>query len=149
MRRLSSSLVLRRYKGPGLRLLGTAAVSALLVVLFLAWRGQLAPAWLPAPLLLTAVGAGYIGKFVFPLADEVFDDGEALVVRRSGRSTRIPLREVNGVGYFLVLDPPRVVLPTRGAGEIAFMPYLTPGTCLFQEYPLVAELGKRCAGSSS
>lgn len=143
MRRLSSSLVLRWYKGPGLWLLGAAAVFALLVVVFLVWRGQLAPVWLLVPLLLAAIGAGYIGKFVLPLADEVFDDGEALVVRRGGRSTRIPLREINKVAYSLVFDPPRVVLHTRAAGEIAFMPYLTPGMWLFRVHPLVAELRRR------
>ncbi len=149
MKRISSTLILWWYKGIGLWVLGAVALIANVYALYLVLRGQLAPAWLLAPVLLTAAGIAYIRRFVLPLADEVFDDGDALVVRRGKDSVRIPLRDIGKVEYSLVFDPPRIALYTATAGKVVFMPYLTPGMCFFREHPLVAELRKRCAGSSS
>jgi hypothetical protein len=149
MKRLSSTLVIWWYKRIGLWFLGTAAAIALGVMLFLVLRGRLQPFWLLAPFVLTLIGIAYIRRFVLPLADEVFDDGDALVVRRGADSVRIALPDIERIDYSLVFDPPRITLHTRQGESIAFMPYLTPGMCFFREHPLVAELAKRCAGSRS
>ncbi len=149
MKRLSSTLVLWWYKQLGLWFLGSAAAISIGVVLFLIFRGQLKPAWLLVPVALAVIGIAYIRKFVLPLADEVFDDGDALVVRRGADSVRIALPDIERIDYSLVFDPPRITLHTRQGESIAFMPYLTPGMCFFREHPLVAELAQRCAGSRS
>jgi hypothetical protein len=149
IRRISSSLVLWWYKRSGLWLLGTAAVLCIGIMLFLVLRGRLEPGWLLAPAAITVIGVVYIRKFVLPLADEVFDEGDALVVRRGADSVRIALPDIERIDYSLVFDPPRITLHTRQGESIAFMPYLTPGMCFFREHPLVAELAKRCAGSRS
>lgn len=147
MKRISSTLVLWWYKGIGLWVLGAIALSAAGYASYLVLRGQLSLTWLLALLLLTACGIAYVRKFVLPLADEVFDDGNTLLVRRGGDSVRIPLGDIGTVEYSLIFDPPRVVLHTNTAGKVAFMPYLTPGMCIFREHPLVAELGSRSKSS--
>lgn len=149
IRRLSSTLVLWWYKRSGLWLLGAAAVLYIGITLFLVIRGRLEPAWLLAPVAITVVGVVYIRRFVLPLADEVFDDRDALVVRRGADSVRIALPDIARIDYSLVLDPPRITVHTRQGESIAFMPYLTPGMCFFREHPLVAELRSRTAGSGT
>ena len=143
MKRISSTLILWWYKGIGLWVLGAIALFANSYAFHLVLRGQFSLVWLLALLLLAAGGIAYIRKLVLPLADEVFDDGNTLVVRRGRDSIRIPLADIGTVEYSLVFDPPRVVLHTGTAGKVAFMPYLTPGMCIFREHPLVAELRSR------
>lgn len=147
MKRISSSLVVWWYKRIGLWLLGASALLATGIILFFVLRGLLEPAWLLAPFVLTVAGAAYVRKFVLPLADGVFDDGNALVARRGTESVRIAFPDIKRVDYSLVFDPPRITLQTRQTGPIAFTPCFTPAMCFFRTHPLVAELSKRCTGS--
>lgn len=151
MRRISSTLILWWYKGVGLWFLAAVAVGGFFAVPYFVARGQLPAAWLLAPPLLTVLGAAYIRKFVLPLADEVFDDGNALVIRHRGQTSRLPLREIEDVRYSLVFDPPRIVLQTaRGdkKEEVAFMPCLNIGMCFFRRHPLVDALKSRIGTSA-
>jgi hypothetical protein len=145
MKRISSSLTLWWYKRLGPALLGvgfvlTAVASAVLVA-----RGTITPLWLVAPVLLAIVTFLYLRRFVFPLADEVFDDGDTLLVRHGKRTTRLPLAEIESVHYSLVFDPPRIVLQTvlPDTTRITFMPYLFAGVCFFRPHPLLADLRAR------
>jgi hypothetical protein len=73
---------------------------------------------LPLPFLIIPVamiGFGYflMKKLVFDLVDEVWDDGDALVVKNGGRDERIALADVKNVNYSAFVNPPRVTLSLR------------------------------------
>lgn len=99
---------------------------------------------------LSLSSGGVFGFFlmrntVFDLADEVFDDGDALVVRVGHDKRRIPLAEITNVDYSPMMSPPRVVLTVRGASslgsEVAFSAPLT--VMPFSRSPIVADLVAR------
>jgi hypothetical protein len=67
---------------------------------------------------LSLAGGGLYGYLfmrsaVFDLADEVFDDGDALLVRFGKTKHRIALTEIVNVSYSPTMSPPRVVLALR------------------------------------
>jgi hypothetical protein len=73
---------------------------------------------LPIPALIVPIIMGVIGyslmkKMIFDLADEVWDDGNALVVKKSGQDQRIALSDIKNVNYSTMTSPPRVVLSLR------------------------------------
>ena len=65
------------------------------------------------PIVMMVVGYFLMRKFVFDLADEVWDDGESLLVRNRGEEERIALADIKNVNYTPLLHPPRVVLALR------------------------------------
>jgi hypothetical protein len=86
------------------------------------------PTWI-FPLLIVPIALGGFGyyfmrKFVFDLADEVYDDGDALVVRNGGQEQRIALADIKNVNYSALVSPPRVTLslrrPTVFGEEVSF-----------------------------
>ena len=143
VRRLSSLLTIWWYKRVGLWCLALAAVLSSAFLVLLVWRGQIAAVWLLAPVILVALGLFYLQRFVFVLADEVFDDGDTLLVRRGNITSRLPLRDIAAVDYSVVFDPPRITLRTAEGKRFVFMPFFHPRMCFFREHPLVAGLRKR------
>ena len=143
MRRLSSLLTIWWYKRVGLWCLALAAVLTSAFLVMLVWRGQVSSAWLPAPVILIALGIFYLQRFVFVLADEVFDDGDALVVCHGAQTSRLPLRDMASVDYSIVFDPPRITLRSKTGTQIVFMPFFHPRMCFCREHPLAAELRER------
>jgi hypothetical protein len=65
------------------------------------------------PLIVAIVGFFIMKKLVFDLVDEVWDDGDALVVKNRGREERIPLSNIKNVSYSPYINPPRVTLSLR------------------------------------
>jgi len=63
-------------------------------------------------------------KLIFDLVDEVWEDGETLVVRNSGQEQRIALVDIKNVNYSPLISPPRVTLslrrPTVFGDEVTF-----------------------------
>jgi hypothetical protein len=61
---------------------------------------------------------------VFDLVDEVWDDGNALIVKNGGHEDRIELSDISHVRYSVIINPPRVTLslrkPSRWGSEITF-----------------------------
>jgi hypothetical protein len=51
------------------------------------------------PLLLVAHGCWWMKKNVLNVADEVADEGDALLVRRAGQQQRIALSDIKNVGF--------------------------------------------------
>jgi hypothetical protein len=89
--------------------------------------GQEVPtAMLILPLMVVPLIAYVLYKVFAGLADEVWDAGDALVVKAGGQEARIPLGEIVNVGYSMLINPPRVVLllrnPTQLGQEISFIP---------------------------
>jgi hypothetical protein len=85
----------------------------------------------PVPMFLVPVVMAVIGyvlfrRLLFDLVDEVWDDGDALIVKKAGVEERVPLRNIVNIGYSLLTNPERVTLTLRDPGpfgkEITSMP---------------------------
>jgi hypothetical protein len=78
------------------------------------------------PLLLGPFGYFIIRRFVSDLVDEVYDEGDALVVKNDGREERIPFTNIVNVADSLSVNPPRITLtlhsPSSFGREVAFSP---------------------------
>jgi len=63
-------------------------------------------------------------KLIFDLVDEVWDDGDTLLVRNAGQEQRIALADIKNVNYSPLISPPRVTLalrpPTVFGDQVAF-----------------------------
>jgi hypothetical protein len=107
-------------------------------------RSQLMP-FIVLPALMAVAGYFIMKKLVFDLADEVWDDGAALIVRDKGREDRIALSNIMNVSYSQFLNPPRVTLmlrqPSNFGSEISFsapVRYIP-----FAKSPLIEDLIRR------
>jgi len=100
------------------------------------------------PLLLIVAGYFVMRRFVFDLADEVTDTGDALIIRFGSDEQRIELAEIINVSYAGLTNPRRITLTLRHPGrfgkEVSFSPqesFLTP--LLSGKSPLVTDLIER------
>ena len=82
---------------------------------------------------------------MFNLADEVWDDGSALIVKNKGQDDRIALSNIINVSYSPLINPPLVTLMLRQpsvfgteisfSAPVRFMP--------FTKSPLLEDLIRR------
>ena len=94
----------------------------------------------PVPILIIpaimAVGGYFIMKrLVFDLVDEVWEDGDSLIVKNRGEEQRIALSDIKNVSYSPYMNPPRVTLSLRRptafgeqitfAAPVRFIPFAT------------------------
>lgn len=100
--------------------------------------------------LLFPVGIGIFGfmimkSFVWNLVDEVWDDGNSLVVRNKGREARIDLLNVININHTAFTNPPSVSLTLRTPCEFGRVVKFSPPQRLwgFSEHPVVTELIER------
>jgi len=63
--------------------------------------------------LMVIISYQFMKKQVFNLVDEVFDVGDALLVRRGGQEERIALADIKNVSYSPYMSPPQVTLSLR------------------------------------
>ena len=84
---------------------------------------------LDIPFLIVPIGIMVVvffisKKLIFDLVDEVWDDGDSLVVRNGGQEQRIALADIKNVNYSPLISPPRVTLslrrPTVFGDEVTF-----------------------------
>lgn len=84
-------------------------------------------AFLLIPALMAVFGY-FLMKAFFYLVDEIWDDGDALLVRNRGMETRIPLNNIINVSNASFTNPPRITLTLREPSvfgkEITFSPQL-------------------------
>jgi hypothetical protein len=69
--------------------------------------------FLVVPVVMAIVGYQLMKKMAFNLVDEVFDLGDALLVRSGGREERIALADIKNVNYSPYMSPPQVALSLR------------------------------------
>jgi hypothetical protein len=113
----------------------TVFYKRLLPLLFLGFLGSFVftgasagadPLFFVVPLFMTVMMFFVMKQFVWVLADEVFDRGDALVVRNRGEECEIPLGDIMNVSGSLMVNPPRVTLrlatPCRFGDEVSFSP---------------------------
>ena len=112
-----------------------------------AWRNGQAPdpMFLIGPVAMMGFGYFIMKKLVFDLVDEVFDAGDALLVKNGARQEQIPLAAITNISYVQMANPPRVTLslrqPTSFGDKVTFcaptrfMPFATS--------PVIDDLIKR------
>jgi hypothetical protein len=78
----------------------------------------------PPPLIafivaaLLAVGSYFLmSRLIFILADEVWDDGNGLVIRKGSQRERVALSDIKAVSYSPLANPPRVTVSFLRATE--------------------------------
>ena len=69
--------------------------------------------FLIVPVVMAIVGYQLMKKMAFDLVDEVFDLGDALLVRNGGQEERIALADIKNVNFFPYMSPPQVTLSLR------------------------------------
>lgn len=69
--------------------------------------------FLIVPVVMAIVGYQLMKKMAFNLVDEVFDLGDALLVRNGGQEERIALADIKNVNFFPYMSPPQVTLSLR------------------------------------
>lgn len=69
------------------------------------------------PVFMALVGIFVMKKLVWDLADQVWDDGDSLVVRFGSEQERIALADIVNVSYSNMTSPARVTLTLRAAGR--------------------------------
>ena len=100
--------------------------------------------------LLVLLGVGTFGFiimkiFVWDLVDEVWDDGNSLVVKNKGREARIDLLNIININHTSFANPPSVSLTLRSPCEFGRIVKFSPPRRLlgFGEHPVVTELVQR------
>lgn len=105
-------------------------------------KGELQMAFLFIPSAMAVFGYFLMKKLVFDLMDEVWDDGDMLIVKNKNEEDRIPLSEIMNISYSYVTNPPRVTLtlrhPCRFGTEVTFSPPIS--FIPFKKSPIIDEL---------
>ena len=84
----------------------------------LADSGKLLPLpFLFLPAFMAVFAYVIMKKVIFDLVDEVWDDGDGLIVRNGTAQERIPLSNIKNVSYSVLTNPPRVTLSLRQPGN--------------------------------
>ena len=122
----------------------------LVFFIIIALAGMAAKSEIIAPLLIMPVFMAIFGyvimkKLVFDLADEVWDTGDALLVKNKNEEELIPLTNIINISYSVMVNPPRVTLtlrqPCRFGKEVSFSPPVK--FVPFSKSPIIAELIER------
>lgn len=89
-------------------------------------KGAAQPGMLIMPFVMAGFGFFIIRRLVSDLADEVYDCGDALLVKNGTRQIRVPFADIMNVSATLMVNPPRVTLtlahPSEFGTEISFSP---------------------------
>ncbi|HEY2623099.1 MAG TPA: hypothetical protein VGI53_06615 [Dyella sp.] len=108
-------------------------------------RADLAP-FLFAPVIMAVIGYVLMRKLVFGLVDEVWLEGDQLLIRNRGEQSRIALRDVINVNATMMTNPRRITLmlrteSSRFGKELSFMPNSPRGIfSAFKTDPVAADL---------
>ncbi|HZR60474.1 MAG TPA: hypothetical protein VFA80_05960 [Xanthobacteraceae bacterium] len=114
MKRISSSWTFFHKRVFPLIWFGFCAVFVVLPLLGIPISGRSPPGpFFLAPAVMILVGLVIMRKLIFDLVDQVWDDGDSLLVRNRGEEERVALADIKNVNYTPFLSPPRVVLSLR------------------------------------
>ena len=120
---------------------------ALILVVPLFYNGETKSPFLlvMAPLVMAVAGFLMFKKLCWNLVDEVYDDGDALVVKNGGKEQIVKLVEIINVSHSQMGSPDRVTIHCRHEGTIGKELTFTLPMRLnpFSKNPIVGELIKR------
>jgi hypothetical protein len=78
------------------------------------------------PIIVGAFGYFLMKRFVFDLVDEVWDEGDTLLIKNAGQEHRVRLLDIINVNDSVAINPPRITLTLRDGGlsgrDITFSP---------------------------
>jgi hypothetical protein len=146
MRRLSSSetfISKRVFPVVWFGFLGLAFLSGVVALL---WGKSQAP-WPTLIVCPVMAGIGYFVymRFVRRVVDEVWDDGDSLLIRNANIQERVPFSNIMNVNSSEMANPPRITLrlrkPCQLGREIVF--FAPRRWWPFSRHPLVNELIER------
>jgi hypothetical protein len=117
-----------------------------MISLIAAMKGEkIGAVFFAAPLVMAAFGYGIMKMLVLDLVDEVFDLGDALLVKNGGQEDRILLSNISNVSHSSFTNPSRITLTLRHSSrfgkEVTFSPLLRLNP--FAKDPTAAELIER------
>jgi hypothetical protein len=99
------------------------------------------------PFAMAIVAIILARRILWRCADEVFDRGDALVVRRGRREAEIPIGEIGRVQSHVLVRPHRITLhlarPGTFGSEVMFIPIHDGPRVLFGKTRIAIELGRR------
>lgn len=99
------------------------------------------------PCVMAVFGYLMLKHLVWDLADEVFDCGDHLLLRKGTVEERVSLADVTNISASILLNPPRVTLrldrPTKLGSEIAFSPAAPVSLNPFRRNAIAEDLIKR------
>ncbi len=77
--------------------------------------------------VVTAIGGYFVmRRLIFDLVSEVWDAGDALIIKNKDQEEQIPLHDIINVSDSTLTNPPRITLtlryPCRFVSEITFSP---------------------------
>lgn len=82
--------------------------------------------FLVVPAFMAVFGYFIMKKLVWDLADEVYDCGDHLLVRKGNDEERVPLSNIMNVSASVLVNPPRISLrlatPGKFGDEVSFSP---------------------------
>ena len=97
-----------------------------------------------APIVMAIIGFLVMKSAIWNLADEVYDCGDFLRVRKGAEEDAVPLSNIMNISASLSTNPPRVTLrlakPSRFGDEIVFLPEVGLRLNLFARLPVVDDL---------
>lgn len=109
--------------------LAWVGVLALIVVMpFVASRGRgsVPVAFVIMPVFMSIIAFVIMKKLVFDLVDEVWDNGDELIVKNKGWEERVALTNIMNVSSSVMTNPRRITLTLRDPGrfgkEVTFTP---------------------------
>lgn len=103
------------------------------------------------PMVMLVMALALFRRLIFDLVDEVWLDGEQLVIKNRGVQSRIDLSTVLNVNASTLTNPPRITLMLRRASSsrgdsVAFMPTGARGFfAAFKPHPIAVDLNHRIA----
>jgi hypothetical protein len=105
------------------------------------------PMFVLGPVAMAAFGYLMMTLLVFDLVDEVWDDGDALVIKNKKKEERIPLKDILKVSHSIMTNPPRITLKLRQScsfgEEITFCPEHSYFRLPLLSSPIASELRER------
>jgi hypothetical protein len=110
-------------------------------------KGASDPWFFAPPVFMLALGMVVWRVLVFDLADEVFDMGAFLLVRRGSVEDKIYFANVMNINSSFATNPSRITMrlskPSKFGGTVAFTPAAAPTVNPFAKNPIVEELIQR------
>jgi hypothetical protein len=97
------------------------------------------------PLIMVAIGYFVMDRLIWDMVDEVWEAGDALIVRNKRHEDRIPLASIMNVNYSPFINPPRVTLKLRTPSVFGdTVTFCAPVRLMpFSDNPMVDELIRR------
>jgi hypothetical protein len=100
--------------------------------------------FLVMPCVMAVFGFFLMKVLVWDLADEVFDCGDSLLIKKGGDEERFPLRNIMNVSTSVAVNPRRITLrlvrPGRFGPEVSFSPLSNISFVPFAKNPVAEDL---------